>query len=66
MDGVNEPEENDKISNLLDPDAQNKPSDVSRKNLTKPQKQPVIRNSQDPTNTLLTNGSRAFKGVKDR
>ncbi|MFS7941818.1 hypothetical protein Hanom_Chr06g00480851 [Helianthus anomalus] len=32
MDGVNEPDENDKISNLLDPDAKkNKPLDESRK-----------------------------------
>ncbi|KAJ0929095.1 putative transcription factor WD40-like family [Helianthus annuus] len=31
MDGVNEPDENGKISNLLDPDAENKPLDESRK-----------------------------------
>ncbi|MFS7928600.1 hypothetical protein Hanom_Chr04g00322681 [Helianthus anomalus] len=31
MDGVNEPNENGKISNLLDPDAKNKPLDESRK-----------------------------------
>ncbi|MFS8032068.1 hypothetical protein Hanom_Chr17g01553311 [Helianthus anomalus] len=31
MDGVNEPGENGKISNLLDPDAKNKPLDESRK-----------------------------------
>ncbi|MFS7924410.1 hypothetical protein Hanom_Chr03g00272251 [Helianthus anomalus] len=31
MDGVNEPGENGKISNLLDPDVTNKPLDESRK-----------------------------------
>ncbi|KAJ0826358.1 hypothetical protein HanRHA438_Chr17g0813421 [Helianthus annuus] len=31
MDGVNEPDENGKISNLLDTDAENKPLDESRK-----------------------------------
>ncbi|MFS7949736.1 hypothetical protein Hanom_Chr06g00575041 [Helianthus anomalus] len=31
MDGVSEPDENDKISNLLDPDAEKKPLGESRK-----------------------------------
>ncbi|MFS7957634.1 hypothetical protein Hanom_Chr07g00668661 [Helianthus anomalus] len=31
MDGVNEPDENGKISNLLAPDAKNKPLNKSRK-----------------------------------
>ncbi|MFS7934765.1 hypothetical protein Hanom_Chr05g00395551 [Helianthus anomalus] len=31
MDGVNEPDENVRISNLSDPDAENKPLDESRK-----------------------------------
>ncbi|MFS7962960.1 hypothetical protein Hanom_Chr08g00732611 [Helianthus anomalus] len=31
MDGVNESDENGKISKLLDPDAKNKPLDESRK-----------------------------------
>ncbi|MFS7906401.1 hypothetical protein Hanom_Chr01g00058761 [Helianthus anomalus] len=31
MDEVNEPDENGKISTLLDPDAENKPVDESRK-----------------------------------